>query len=171
MCFSMPFLHVCILRMTHPAWWFPAFLVRPIPCPSTSRIKISSSSPTALLSPQTNRNWPQTHSTSFPSRHLLIPHCHPLGTVRATVRFRQHRSWRTSLYHPSLPSRTMVRLEQRPCTRDRRASSKGQTCAGDKSGSNELMHLLQNAFESNWSGQGSTNTSPRAMKKAGKESW
>ena len=74
----------------------------------------SSSSPTTPLSPQSNRNWYQTHSTSFPSRHLLIPHCHPLGAVRATIRPRQHRSWRTSLYPPSLPSRTMVRLSNGP---------------------------------------------------------
>jgi hypothetical protein len=36
---------------------------------------------------------------------------------------------------------------------------------GDNSGANELMNVLQNAFESNWYGPGSTNTSPREKKK------
>ena len=31
--------------------------------------------------------------------------------------------------------------------------------------SNQLMHVLQNAFESNWYGPGSMNTSPREKKK------
>ena len=71
---------------------------------------------------------------------------------------------------PSLPPKSDYgSFEQRPCTHDRRASGEGQTCAGDKSGSNELMHALQNAFESNWSGPCSTNTRPRATKKPAKE--
>jgi hypothetical protein len=40
----------------------------------------------------------------------------------------------------------------------------GGTCARDNPGSNELMHVLQNAFESNWYGPGNTNTSPEGEK-------
>ncbi|KAN0136375.1 hypothetical protein V8E53_005743 [Lactarius tabidus] len=50
-------------------------------------------------------------------------------------------------------------------TRNRRSSARGKTRAGDNSGSNELMHVLQNAFESGWYGPASTNTSPRERKK------
>jgi hypothetical protein len=56
-------------------------------------------------------------------------------------------------------------VKQCPRTRNRRSSDKGKTRAGDNSGSNELMHMLQNAFESNWYGPGSTNTSPKEKRK------
>ena len=52
-------------------------------------------------------------------------------------------------------------MKQRPRPRNRRSSEKGKARVGDNSGSNELMHVLQNAFESNWYGPGSTNTSPK----------
>jgi hypothetical protein len=52
-------------------------------------------------------------------------------------------------------------VKERPRTHDRRSSAKGKSRAGDNSGSNELIHVLQNAFESNWYGPDSTNTSPR----------
>ena len=52
-------------------------------------------------------------------------------------------------------------VKQRPRTSNRRSSGKGKARAGDNSGSNELMHVLQNAFESNWYGPGSMNTSPK----------
>jgi hypothetical protein len=51
------------------------------------------------------------------------------------------------------------------CNRDRRASGNGKAPVGDNSGSNELRNVLQDAFESNWYGSGSTNTSPREKKK------
>jgi hypothetical protein len=50
-------------------------------------------------------------------------------------------------------------VKERPRTRDPWAPGMGKTRAGDNSGSNKLMHVLQNAFESNWYGPGSTNTS------------
>ena len=67
---------------------------------------------------------------------------------------------------PSLPpgarKSDYAPVKQRPRPRNRRSSGKGKACAGDSSGSNELMHVLQNAFESNWYGPGSKNTSPSA---------
>ena len=76
---------------------------------------------------------------------------------------------------PSLPPGAQksdyAPVKQWPRRRDRRSSGKGKAGAGDNSGSNELMHVLQNAFESNWYGPGSTNTSPkeRRTKKSAKE--
>ena len=52
-------------------------------------------------------------------------------------------------------------MKQQPRTCSRRSSGKGKAHAGDNSGSNELIHVLQNAFESNWYRPGSTNTSRR----------
>jgi hypothetical protein len=70
---------------------------------------------------------------------------------------------------PSLPSDTRksdyAPVKERPRKRDRRSSGKGKARVGDNSGSNELMNVLQNAYESNWYGPGSTNTSPREKKK------
>ena len=54
-----------------------------------------------------------------------------------------------------------VPMKQRPFPRNRRSSGKGKARAGDNSGLNELMHVLQNAFESNWYGPGSTNPTPK----------
>ena len=43
----------------------------------------------------------QTHSTSFPSPHLLIPHHrHPRDAVRARARYRRRSLWHISLYRP-----------------------------------------------------------------------
>ena len=70
---------------------------------------------------------------------------------------------------PSLPPGAQksdyAPVKQRPRRRDRRSSGKGKARAGDNSGSNELMHVLQNAFESNWYGPGSTNTSPKERRR------
>ena len=70
---------------------------------------------------------------------------------------------------PSLPpgahKSEYAPFEQRPRTRDHQASGKEKARGGDKSGSNELMHVLQNAFESNWS-WAARSTSPRAKKPA-----
>ena len=45
-----------------------------------------------------------------------------------------------------------------------RTAAKGKALLGDDSGLNKLMHVLQNAFESNWFGPGS-NAGPRRRKK------
>ena len=54
---------------------------------------------------------------------------------------------------PPLPSGARksdyLPVEQRPRPRDRRFTANGKARAGDNSGSNELMHVLQNACESN----------------------
>ena len=67
-------------------------------------------------------------------------------------------------------------VKQRPRTRNRRSSGKRKAGIRDNSGSNKLTRVLQNAFESNWYGPGSTNTSPnermrknRRTKKPAKE--
>ena len=49
-------------------------------------------------------------------------------------------------------------VKQRPLSR---SSGKGKARAADNSDSNELVHILQNAFESNRYGPGITNTSLR----------
>ena len=165
----MPFLHVCIRHMAEPAWRFPALLVRLVPCPSTSRVKNILFPPSPPKSSPPHRvtgTGPQTYSTSFPSLHLLIPHCHPLGPVRTSLTRRQHSSWRTSLYRPSNLAhaiRTIPRLSNGHAHNDRRALGKWKSTR--RSGSNKLMHVLQNAFESNWSRPDSTNMSPRAKTK------
>ena len=52
-------------------------------------------------------------------------------------------------------------MKQQPRTRNHRSSGKRKARAGDNSGSNELIHVLQDAFESNWYRPGNTNTSRR----------
>ena len=70
---------------------------------------------------------------------------------------------------PSLPlgvqKSDYTSVKQRLRRRNRQWSGKGKARARDNSGSNELMHVLQNALESNWYGPGSTNTSPKARRK------
>ena len=53
-------------------------------------------------------------------------------------------------------------VKQRPLSR---SSGKGKARSEDNSGLNELMHILQNAFESNRYGPGITNTSPREKRR------
>ena len=61
-----------------------------ITCTSTSRIK---NTPLPPLTPGATETGIQTHSTSFPSPRLLIPHRrHPLGAVRARTRYRRRSS-------------------------------------------------------------------------------
>ena len=110
-----------IRHMTVPAWRSSSALSL---VPSTSRVKNIPLPLTAqvLPSPQSNRDWARTHSTSFPLRHLLIPTTCPLGTVRASVIHRQHRSRRTPLYRPGAHKSDYAPFEQRPRTRDRQAS-------------------------------------------------
>lgn len=52
-------------------------------------------------------------------------------------------------------------VKQQPHLHNRQSSGKGKAHMGDNPGSNELMHVLQNVFEINWYGPGSTNTSPK----------
>ena len=54
-------------------------------------------------------------------------------------------------------------VKQRPLSR---SSGKGKAHAGDNSGSNELIRALQNAFESNRYGPGSTEHEPEGENKA-----
>ena len=77
---------------------------------------------------------------------------------------------------PSLPPGAQksdyASVKQRLRRHDRQSSGKGKARAGDNSGSKKLMHVLQNAFKSNWYGPGCTNTSPkerRTKKKPAKE--
>ena len=75
----------------------------------------------------------QTQSTSFPSPHLLIPHRHPFGAVRARARYRRCSSHHISLYRPSRLARASqtTPVKQRPRPRNRRSSGKGKACARD----------------------------------------
>jgi hypothetical protein len=61
--------------------------------------------------------------------------------------------------HPGARKSDYAPVEQRF-----RTAAKGKARAGDNSGSNELMHVLQNAFESNWFGPGSS-AEPRKKKR------
>ncbi|KAH9055280.1 hypothetical protein EDB87DRAFT_1338580 [Lactarius vividus] len=60
-------------------------------------------------------------------------------------------------------------VRQRPRTRQRQTAAKGKARAGDNSGSNELVHMLQVAFENNWPGAGSARPSGKKTKKAAEE--
>ncbi|KAN0136400.1 hypothetical protein V8E53_005768 [Lactarius tabidus] len=52
-------------------------------------------------------------------------------------------------------------VEQQLRTCESRSAGNEQGWARHNSSSKELIHVLQNAFQSNWNGPGSTNTSPR----------
>ena len=92
----------------------------------------------------------------------MIPHRrHPCDAVRARRKSKiQTPQFMAHILVPSLPPGARksgyAPLKQRPCPRNRRSSGKGKARAGDNSGSNELMHVLQNAFECDWYGPGST---------------
>ena len=119
---------VCVSRCPFCRYYTPydraslALLVCPIPYYSTSRVKNIPLPPLTaqvLPSPQSDRNWAPDSldiisiTSSSDTR--------PLGTVRARVRHRQHRSRHTSLYRPSPHKSDYVSFEQPPCIRDRQA--------------------------------------------------
>ena len=164
----MPFLHVCIPHIAEPAWRFlhSSSALSLVPPRRASRTSFFLPSPPKSSPPhRATGTGPQTYSTSFPSLHLLIPHCHPLGPVRTSLTRRQHGSWRTSLCRPSNPAhaiRTIPRLSNGHAHNDRRALGKWKSTR--RSGSNELMHVLQNVFEGNWSRPDCMNMSPWAKR-------
>ena len=119
---------VCVSRCPFCRYYTPydraslALLVCPIPYYSTSRVKNIPLPPLTaqvLPSPQSDRNWAPDSldiisiTSSSDTR--------PLGTVRASVRHRQHRSRHTSLYRPSPHRSDYAPFEQPPCIRDRQA--------------------------------------------------
>ena len=127
----------------------------------------SSPHPPSPPPPQRNRNWaPDPLDVISVTSSSDSPPPPPRRSARKskiqTPQFMAH------VLVPSLPpgarKSDYAPVKQRPRTRDRR-TAKGKARAGDNSGSNELMHVLQNAFESNWYGPGSTNTSPREKRK------
>ena len=148
----------------------PAFLV---PYPSTSRVQNTPLPPLTLRvfpHPGATETGIRTHSTSFPSR-LLIPHRrHPLGAVRARARY-------TDTVHNSCPCtvppswRAKVRLRVSKATAPQTRSPVVMQVKGTRRGQfrHELMHVLQNAFESNWYGPGRSLRDRRRKKKPAKE--
>ena len=122
-CFSISFLHIRIqytphVRTAPTRWHLPALLV---PYPSTSRVK---NTPLPLL---TLLAFP--HSTSFPSRRLLILHCHH---PRDAERARATHGTRPCTIPPARRAKSAcATIKQRPCRRDRRSSGKGKECAGE----------------------------------------
>ena len=68
-------------------------------------------------------------------------------------------------FRPGAQKSDYAPVKQRLRRHDRQSSGKGKARAGDNSGSNKLMHVLQNSFESNWYGHGSTNTSSKERRR------
>ena len=105
-----------VRHMTEPATTRGQLTAFLITCTSTSRVKKNPSSsphpPSPPLPPGATETGIQTHSTSFLSSHLLIPHRHPHDAVRARARYRRHSSWHVFLYRPSRLARASQTTRQ-----------------------------------------------------------
>ena len=130
--------------------------------------------PSLPLLPGATETGIQTHSTSFLSRYLLILHRnHPR---RSTRKSRRHTTQFIARVFFTVPPARHTQIRLRPSeAADPQAQSPVVRKGGstrDNSGSNELMHVLQNTFESNRYGPGSTNTSQREKRrKKRRRSW
>ena len=132
-----------------------------ITCTSASRVK---NTPLSALTLQVFHPPAQQKLGSRPTRRHFrhVVFCSPLPPPprRSAYRSKVHTS--QFMAHVLVPSlqpgarrSDYAPVKQRPRGRGRR-TVKGKTRTGDNSGWNGLMHVLQNAFESNWYGPGST---------------
>ena len=136
-CFSLcPFcVYSCATLEDRPLHWVPPSVPRPF---MSRRAQDTPLPPLTLrvLSRKCTESGFQTHSTSFPSHHLLITHNRPPRRMRARART-QFMAHVLVLSHPPGARKPEYALvEQWPCARDRQASGKGKSHARNNSGSN-----------------------------------
>ena len=148
-CFFLPSLHVRNLRhMTEPPPHAGTSRRSSSPPRRMSKIPSSSPHPPSLPFPAgATETGIRTHSTSFPSRRLLIPHRHhPRRSVRKSkIRTTIHDA-RPCTVPPARHAKVRLRANKATTTQARSPFIGRGKDTRSNSGSNELMHALQNAF-------------------------